>query len=256
MILDGGIHIHVESWKGFIQTFYILRYVYLHTAKTSKEKRKQRMAKVLKAIESENLRIFEQFRSPPDYAMSKISGGTMKGKTDIDPMWRLEALTEMFGPIGEGWYYDVIRLWLEQAGEEVCSFAEIKLYYKLNNGDWSKPVYGIGGNRMIKSGHVSDECFKMATTDAIGVACKSLGIGADVYYGKFEDSKYLQARQEKMRQEEAPKCKICKQQIVGIKTKTGNKTAIEIAKLCEGMCFNCWDAARKLEAAAKQEKAG
>lgn len=34
-----------------------------------------------------------------------------------------------------------------------------------------------------KSGiYVSDECYKMATTDAISVACKQLGIGADVYW--------------------------------------------------------------------------
>ena len=30
--------------------------------------------------------------------------------------------------------------------------------------------------------YVSDECFKMATTDAISVACKQLGFGADVYW--------------------------------------------------------------------------
>lgn len=30
--------------------------------------------------------------------------------------------------------------------------------------------------------HVSDEVFKMATTDAISVACKLLGVGADVYW--------------------------------------------------------------------------
>ena len=32
--------------------------------------------------------------------------------------------------------------------------------------------------------HVSDECYKMAITDAISVACKQLGVGADVYWEK------------------------------------------------------------------------
>ena len=41
--------------------------------------------------------------------------------------------------------------------------------------------------------NASDECFKMATTDAISVACKQLGIGADVYW-KAGESKY--SRQE------------------------------------------------------------
>ena len=30
----------------------------------------------------------------------------------------------------------------------------------------------------------NDEAYKMAYTDAISVACKSIGVGADVYYGK------------------------------------------------------------------------
>ena len=37
--------------------------------------------------------------------------------------------------------------------------------------------------------YTNDECFKMALTDAISVACKSLGVGADVYFEKVR-SKY------------------------------------------------------------------
>ena len=37
--------------------------------------------------------------------------------------------------------------------------------------------------------YTSDECFKMATTDAISVACKQLGIGADIYWGA-DSTKY------------------------------------------------------------------
>ena len=34
-----------------------------------------------------------------------------------------------------------------------------------------------------KSGlYTSDECYKMALTDAISVACKALGMGADIYW--------------------------------------------------------------------------
>ena len=39
--------------------------------------------------------------------------------------------------------------------------------------------------------YTSDECFKMALTDAISVACKALGIGADVYWDK-DSTKYNQ----------------------------------------------------------------
>ncbi len=43
--------------------------------------------------------------------------------------------------------------------------------------------------------HVSDECFKMALTDAISVACKALGLGADVYFAK-DATKYTQEQPE------------------------------------------------------------
>lgn len=55
------------------------------------------------------------------------------------------------------------------------------------------PISGTGGSSFValeKSGlKMSDECFKMATTDAISVACKQLGFGADVYWNK-DKTKY------------------------------------------------------------------
>lgn len=105
--------------------------------------------------------------------------------TDINPMWRIKVLTEQFGPCGIGWYYIPTRQWLETAGNEIAAFVNIELYIKVD-GEWSKPIAGNGGSMFAskeKSGiYVSDECYKMATTDAISVACKELGIGADVYW--------------------------------------------------------------------------
>ena len=43
--------------------------------------------------------------------------------------------------------------------------------------------------------YVNDECYKMALTDAISVACKSLGIGADVYWNK-DNTKYNDSKKE------------------------------------------------------------
>jgi len=55
------------------------------------------------------------------------------------------------------------------------------------------PISGTGGSMFVakeKNGfYVSDECYKMATTDAISVACKQLGIGADVYW-QADKTKY------------------------------------------------------------------
>ncbi len=132
-----------------------------------------------------NLEIYENVRAVPKEAKKEIKGGRMSGKTDINPMWRIKALTEQFGPCGIGWYYKTVNKWLESHGEEIAAFVDIELYIKIND-QWSMPIYGTGGSMFVakeKNGlYVSDECYKMATTDAISVSCKQLGIGADVYW--------------------------------------------------------------------------
>ena len=134
-----------------------------------------------------NLEIYEKVKAVPESAKKPIKGGRTNGFTDINPMWRIKTLTECFGPCGIGWYYDVEKEWTETVGTEICAFVNIKLYIKYD-GEWSRPIHGTGGSKLAetqKSGiYVSDECFKMATTDAISVACKQLGIGADVYWDK------------------------------------------------------------------------
>ncbi len=132
-----------------------------------------------------NLEIYEKVRTVPQEAQKRINGGRMNGKTDINPMWRIKVLTELFGPCGVGWYYKPVRKWTETIGSETAAFVDIELYVKLD-GEWSMPISGTGGNMLAakeKSGiYVSDECYKMATTDAISVACKQLGIGSDIYW--------------------------------------------------------------------------
>lgn len=134
----------------------------------------------------ENLKIYDAVRVVPKEAKRNITGGRLKGMTDINPMWRIKALTEQFGPCGVGWKYDIINKWLEPGADgEVAAFVDIELRYKWQ-GEWSDPIPGTGGSAFVakefKGLYTSDECFKMALTDAISVACKALGFGADVYW--------------------------------------------------------------------------
>ena len=50
----------------------------------------------------EDLELYEKFRVVPNEAKKTITAGRLKGKTDINPMWRIKALTEAFGPCGIG----------------------------------------------------------------------------------------------------------------------------------------------------------
>ncbi len=144
----------------------------------------------------ENMELYQRFRACPTEAQKPITAGRLKGKTDINPMWRLKMLTEAFGPCGIGWTLKIVRTWIESSGidsDEKTANVEIELRYKYK-GEWSEPIPGIGGSMFVemesKGLHVEDECFKKAYTDAISVACKALGIAADIYYAKDPDSKY------------------------------------------------------------------
>jgi hypothetical protein len=136
-----------------------------------------------------NLEIYEKVRAVPKEAQKTIGSGKLKGYTDINPMWRIKTLTEQFGICGVGWYYKITEKRLEKGHDDnnVAAFVDIELYVK-QNGEWSQPIVGTGGSAFVQyfktAGYAetSDECFKMALTDAISVACKALGIGADVYW--------------------------------------------------------------------------
>lgn len=148
---------------------------------------------------TENLKIYEECRSVPQEAQKKIQGGRLNGKTDINPMWRIKKLTEIFGPVGKGWYALITERWTENgAGGEVTANIRINLFVKYDN-DWSQPIEGVGGSLLIAKEtaglRTDDDAFKKAYTDAISVACKAIGIGADVYWEK-DPTKYTQNGEE------------------------------------------------------------
>lgn len=139
--------------------------------------------------EQENtlLAVYEQARKVPESAIKPIQNGRLKGKSDINPMYRIKRMTEIFGPCGIGWRYEITNQWLEPFGNEVKAFTSINLYIKWN-GEWSEAIPGIGGASFVsqesKGPYVNDECYKMSLTDALSVAMKALGIAADIYWAK------------------------------------------------------------------------
>lgn len=153
-----------------------------------------------------NMRVYEAARKVPSEAQKAFNNGRFSG-TDINPMWRIKMLTELFGPCGIGWYYDVISERSEKLTDDtIIAVVDLNLYIK-DGGEWSKPIYGTGGNQLVsktKSGvSTSDEGYKMALTDALSVACKALGIGADVYWGA-DKTKYTSSSEPAQKPQKKP----------------------------------------------------
>lgn len=210
-----------------------------------------------------NMDIYNAVSAVPGSAQKRITGGRLNGMTDINPMWRIRELTELFGPCGIGWKYKIVREWLETASTgEVGAFVDIELQYRITpDADWSEPIPGTGGSKFVAAEkgnnlRASDECYKMALTDAISVACKALGFGADIYW-EAGRTKYNAVPPE---QDEEYTCAQCGKTIRDGKKKDGSTwKAGDIALYAQKrydrqLCFECLGKEIKAEKVA--EKAG
>ncbi|WP_109150670.1 hypothetical protein [Azospirillum sp. TSO5] len=139
--------------------------------------------------------------------------------TQIDPCWRIERMTQVFGPVGQGWGWEqvgihftdglvfvCVRVWYVPAGEAPAWPA---VNGAPSNARWTGPQWG-GDVLTLKRGQntfPNDEAPKMAMTDALGKALLSIGLAADVYMGLFDDSKYrdLNEREEDEKRNSGPK---------------------------------------------------
>ena len=146
----------------------------------------------------QDINYWDKLRQVPDVAKKPITGGNLNGMTDINPVWRIQVMTENFGMCGFGWKYVVTKQWLEAYGNDVRAFCNIDLFVKVGD-QWSDAIPGTGGASfamVTNSGktNVSDEAYKMALTDALSVAMKAIGVAADVYFanGARYETKYEQ----------------------------------------------------------------
>ena len=145
-----------------------------------------------------NMRFYKYVQDTPKEAQKSFNNGRFSG-TDINPMWRIKKLTEVFGPCGFGWWtknvkYDFVT---SEQTNEVAVFCTLELIVVDPETDLeSQPIYGVGGNTFVaqrKSGpQCSDEAMKMAYTDALSIACKALGFSHDIYF-QADKTKYTAA---------------------------------------------------------------
>jgi hypothetical protein len=157
-------------------------------------------------MDNANRVFYDQLRTVPRTALRTIAAGRLKGKSDINPQWRIERMTEVFGACGVGWYYEPITQEVIPMGDELMVRVNIHVYIK-DGDEWSKPVFGTGGAMLYEKQrngmYSNDEAFKMATTDALSVAFKQLGVAADVYRGMMDGSKYQDTSNEALMSEYA-----------------------------------------------------
>ena len=129
-------------------------------------------------------------KTDPKY--TKPFGKFGKELTTVDPQYQIQMMTSMFGPVGKGWTYNVNYTYTDKN-----VFAEVTVKY-CEKAVWHEfgPVSSVQA-LYKKNGGLDDEAPKKAMTDAMTKAFSHLGMNADVFLGKFDDSKYVkQMKQE------------------------------------------------------------
>lgn len=143
-------------------------------------------------LPQENLRYWNRLkRTDPKATKPFTRAGGFRG-TQIDPTWRLQMMTETFGPVGQGWGWEQLEWTVVERMVFIC----VRAWYRDPvSGEvcWTGPQWG--GTEMIRKRRdgveaPDDECFKMSMTDALGKCLVQLGLGADIHMGQFDDSKY------------------------------------------------------------------
>lgn len=208
----------------------------------------------------DNLSIYEKARSVPNEALKPITAGRLKGMSDINPMYRIKRLTELFGPCGIGWWYEITNkeIIFDEITNQKCAFVDVLLFVvNPESGEQSHGIPGTGGAAFVsqeRSGpYMSDECYKMALTDAISVSAKALGIAADVYFAK-DRTKYTANTETAPETAKRPtKCKECGNPISDFVKSNGeiwNADDIAAYTLRKYQKCLCADCAKKAKGAA------
>ena len=146
---------------------------------------------------ADTLHLWSQLqKTDPKYTKSFKRAGGFSGN-DINPVWRWKRMTEVFGPAGVGWGTQDETVTYQPAGDgQVLVYVTLKVWYRQDDGEPAVTPLGVGGDFVAKQTKyglgADDEAVKKATTDAIGNAMKFIGVGADIFLGQFEDSKYQQ----------------------------------------------------------------
>ncbi len=152
---------------------------------------------------SNNMRIWDQVHEVPN---EFTKGFTRNGDelTAIAPVWYLEVMTEMFGPVGEGWGFEIIKdgFVKDAKGHPVLHGIEVEVWWWPTGKPESAcavtkaTARGVGCTRMQYRDsdgvdHWDDDFNKKTLTDAITNALSRLGFGADIRKRSYEGSKYV-----------------------------------------------------------------
>ena len=149
----------------------------------------------------ENLTLWDQFADIDPAYTKPITGKPYRG-TSPNPQYIIKCLTEMFGPVGQGFGWDVVAEDFTPLGGETLHWCRIKFWHTDRGNTFdcygqTKACYTTNSGKLI----VDEDAPKKSLTDAITKSASQLGIAGNIFLGRWDDNKYVAQVQQRFKEE-------------------------------------------------------
>lgn len=153
---------------------------------------RQAPAKKAPAMTGEaNLRLWEaHFQTDPSHA-KEVSFG--RKFTTVDAYYQVYCATKEWGPVGDRWGWDVQKEIVHWDESNSSIFLEFRLRYPVG-ADTAKEAHITTMSSALwrAAGKVDNDAPKKCLTDCLTKALSYLGFNADLFFGLFDDNKYIE----------------------------------------------------------------
>lgn len=151
---------------------------------------------------TDNLSIWNALANVDPKFTKPITGKPYKG-TSPNPHYIVQMLTEKFGPAGQGWGVRVMSEGFQPLGDEVLHWCRVEMWHT----DRSNTFEAYGQTKALaqtSKGLRSDEdAPKKSFTDAMVKAASYIGCAANIFLGRWDDSRFVAEVNQEFRQKEA-----------------------------------------------------
>lgn len=140
-----------------------------------------------------NLDLWNRFADIDPAFTKAIKGKQYKG-TSPNPQYVIKCLTELFGPVGKGFGWEVVHEEFVPLGNEVLHLCRIRFWHG-NRDTWFESYGQTKALLVTQDGRplVDEDAPKKSLTDAIVKAASHIGIAANIFLGRWDDQKYVQS---------------------------------------------------------------
>lgn len=151
-----------------------------------------------------NLDLWDAYADIDPQFTKPITGKAYKG-TSPNPQYIIKCLTDLFGPVGKGFGWEVVQEGFMPLGEEVLHWCRIRFWHG-ERDNWFESYGQTKALMKTRNGMMSDEdAPKKSLTDAIVKSASHLGIAANIFLGRWDDQKYVQSVNDDFREKEGGK---------------------------------------------------